>query len=386
MPTRREFLAVSLASSLSLAAEPERKMRVAIIGHTKRGDYGHGIDAMWAHVSGTELVAIADADADGLTKAIERLKVPGYRDYKGMLSEVKPDIVAVAPRFIDEHREMILAAIDRGAKGIYCEKSFCRTPAEADEIIAAAKAKNVKIAVAHRNRWHPVLPVVRKLLKDEAIGRVLEMRARGKEDARGGALDLWVLGSHLFNLAQFFGGKPLACTATVTLADKPVVKADLAEGAEGVGPLAGDEVHARFEMEHGLPLVFDSVKNAGVKEAGFGLQIIGTRGVIDFRIDKEPLAQMRMGSPFAPVKEPSGWTPIALTEPVANLEKDLMAHALGGRDLLAAIRENRPTLCDASDAALTVEMICAVFESHRLNGQRVTLPLKTRVNPLTLLN
>jgi hypothetical protein len=92
-----------------------------------------------------------------------------------------------------------------------------------------------------------------------------------------------------------------------------------------------------------------------------------------------------MGSPFAPVKEPSAWTPIPLAEPVANLEKDLMSHAIGGRDLLAAIRGNRPTLCDAADAATTVEMIAAVFESHRLNGQRVTLPLATRANPLSLL-
>jgi hypothetical protein len=32
-----------------------------------------------------------------------------------------------------------------------------------------------------------------------------------------------------------------------------------------------------------------------------------------------------------------------------------------------------------------IEMISAVFESHRLNGQRVTFPLKTRQNPLALL-
>ena len=32
-----------------------------------------------------------------------------------------------------------------------------------------------------------------------------------------------------------------------------------------------------------------------------------------------------------------------------------------------------------------IEMISAVFESHRMNGQRVTFPLQTRQNPLTLL-
>ena len=52
---------------------------------------------------------------------------------------------------------------------------------------------------------------------------------------------------------------------------------------------------------------------------------------------------------------------------------------------MAAIRENRAPTCDAKQGRETVEMICSVFESHRLGGKRVTFPLSTRVNPLTLL-
>jgi hypothetical protein len=63
----------------------------------------------------------------------------------------------------------------------------------------------------------------------------------------------------------------------------------------------------------------------------------------------------------------------------------MSAHVIAGRDLIAAIREGREPLCSARDGAVTVEMISAVFESHRHGGQRVTLPLKTRQNPLTLL-
>jgi hypothetical protein len=46
---------------------------------------------------------------------------------------------------------------------------------------------------------------------------------------------------------------------------------------------------------------------------------------------------------------------------------------------------NRSPLCSAADGRTTIEMISAVFESHRLQGHRVTFPLETRVNPLTLL-
>jgi predicted dehydrogenase len=345
---------------------------------------------MWLRLPETEIVAVADADEKGLAVALKKLKVTrGFADYRVMLSETKPDIVAIAPRFIDEHRDMALAAVESGAKGIYSEKPFCRTPAEADEIVAACERRGVKLALAHVGRYHPVLPVVEKLVKEGAIGRLLEMRARGKEDSRGGALDLWVLGSHILNLATYFAGKPLACSATLLQGGRPVARGDVKDGDEGVGPLAGNEVHARFEMERGVPLFFDSVQGAGEKGAGFGLQLIGTKGIMDVRADKEPLVHLLAGSPFLP-GGPRTWVPISSAgvgkpEPQDDMKDVANRNQFGARDLMAAMRDNRQPLCSALDGRVVVEMICSVFESHRLGGQRVTFPLKTRQNPLALL-
>jgi len=391
---RRQFLvtstAASLAASLSPAQEATAKLRVAVIGHTGRGNYGHQLDTLWLQVPEVEIVGVADADPKGLEEAQKRLNLPkGHADYRQMLAETKPDIVSVAPRFIDEHYDMVLAAIDAGAKGIYMEKPFCRNLAEADGILAACKAKDVKLALAHRNRYHPVLPVIAKLLDEGQIGRVLEFRGRGKEDQRGGALDLWVLGSHVFNVLCFFAGQPSTCSATVLLNGLPVGKNDVKEGGEGVGPLAGNEIHARFGMKNGLMFYFDTLQNAGEAEAGFGLQIIGTQGIIDLRMDEEPLAHVLMGSPFDPVKEPRTWQTITtggigVPEPRADI-KSVGDHMFAVADLLASIKENRQPLCSAADGLTTVEMISAIFESHRQNAQRVNFPLQTRVNPLTLL-
>jgi late competence protein required for DNA uptake (superfamily II DNA/RNA helicase) len=68
-----------------------------------------------------------------------------------------------------------------------------------------------------------------------------------------------------------------------------------------------------------------------------------------------------------------------------DIAKKVSSHEISGLDLIAAIQENRAPLCDAVQGRQITEMISAVFESHRLNGQRVLLPLQTRVNPLTLL-
>lgn len=391
---RRHFLSTTAAASLALnarSADSSARFKVAVIGHTGRGSYGHGIDTMWLNVPESEIVAVADADEKGLAAELKKLKVEkGFADYRKMLDEVKPDIVAIGPRHIDQHHDMVLAAVAAGAKGIYMEKPFCRSPKEADELVAACEKKNVKLAVAHRNRYHPVMPVVAQLVKDGAIGKLLEFRARGKEDTRGGSLDLWVLGSHLFNLINFFAGAPVACTSTVLQGGHPITKADVKEGDEGIGPLAGNEVHARFEMENGIPAFFDSVQNAGVKSSGFGVQLIGTAGVIDLRTDEEPAAQILAGSPFKPTHEPRPWVPITSAgigkpEPIADLAKLVAGHILPARDLIASIKENRAPLCSMHDARTTIEMICAVFESQRLHGQRVTFPLQTRENPVSLI-
>ncbi len=390
--TRRTFAATSLASLIATTSRAaDAKVRVAIIGHTGAGNYGHGIDSMWLSVPECEVVAVADADEKGLAAELKKLKISkGYADDRAMLAETKPDIVAIGPRVLGEHHAMAMAAIEAGAKGIYMEKPFCRTLVEADEIVAACEKHGTKLAVAHRNRYHPVMPVVKQLVADGAIGRLLEYRARGKEDQRGGSQDLWVLGGHLFNLITFFGGPPKAVSATVLLNGKPITKADLKEGDEGVGPLAGNEVHARFELESGIPAFFDSVEKAGVKATGFGIQLIGTEGVIDLRTDIEPAAQILKGSPFLPTKEARAWTPITSAgigqpEPTVDIKTMVMGGGIPARDLIASIKENRDPLCSAKDGRVTIEMVMGVFESHRLGGQRVELPLKSREHPLTRL-
>ncbi|WP_217647139.1 Gfo/Idh/MocA family protein [Planctomicrobium piriforme] len=388
---RRQFLFAAGAMA-AWAATPvlagEKRWRVGVIGHTGRGNYGHGLDTMWLALPETEVVGFADADAMGREKEKARLPgVPAFADYREMLSKLKPDIVAIGPRDVSEHRDMILAAIEAGAKGIYCEKPFCRTLAEADEIVAACGKHDVRLALAHRNRYHPSLPVVKAAVAEGAIGELLEIRCRGKEDQRGGGLDLWVLGCHDFDLARYFAGNALACSAVLEQGSRPALPADVVAGAEGVGPLAGDRVHARFDMENGVPMYFDSIRNAGVKEANFGVQLIGNKGLIDLRIDVEPLAHFVPGNPFQPTSQPRPWVPISSAgigkpEPIANLKTEVGNHLTAGRDLLASITEGRAPLCSAQDGQAIIEMISAVFASHVQKGARVTLPLTDRSHPL----
>jgi hypothetical protein len=91
---------------------------------------------------------------------------------------------------------------------------------------------------------------------------------------------------------------------------------------------------------------------------------------------------------WSPGRSNSQWIPISSAgagqpEPLSDGGLD-GGNLLACQDLLAAIQEDRQPECSVYEARQAVEMIAAVFESHRTQAA-VALPLKTRVNPLTLL-
>ena len=84
--------------------------RVAIIGHTGRGNYGHYVDEAFVGVEGASIVALADPDDAGRQQAIERTgAAKGYADYRQMLAAEHPDITVIATREIGDHYELAMA-------------------------------------------------------------------------------------------------------------------------------------------------------------------------------------------------------------------------------------------------------------------------------------
>jgi predicted dehydrogenase len=369
-------------------------LRVAVIGRTGRGDWGHAIDELWRDLEAADVVAVADEDEEGLGKAVARLKLdatkPGtaHRDWRAMLDTVRPDIVAICMRHLDCHAEMAIAAAEAGAKGIFMEKPFVRTPAEADAVIAACTKSSTKLALAFVNRHSPAYAAARDLIEDGRIGKVLELRGRGKEDKRGGGEDLWVLGSHVLDMLADLGGAPQWCEAAVTLDGRPITKADAAEAPEGLGLIAGDSVAATFGMADGPLGYFASVRDAGLKQPNFGLTIVGTAGAIHIRPDFVPHAYFR-AAPLWRMDKDYPWQPIGpegLGSPLPEADVDRAAErASWGRraavDLLDAILEDREPETGMYAGATTVEMTAAIYASA-LTGRRIDLPLTDRGNPL----
>ena len=60
-----------------------------------------------------------------------------------MLEKEKPQIVSVADRCLDCHRDMVVACAEHGAS-IFLEKPMAQTLQQADEMVAACEKHHVK--------------------------------------------------------------------------------------------------------------------------------------------------------------------------------------------------------------------------------------------------
>ena len=386
-PTRRRFLglaATAAAASLrSPAAEggltPARRYRAAIIGHTGKGNYGHGLDVCFNGREDVEVVAVADPDPTGRARAAQRAKAPRqYADFRELLAQEKPQLVSVAPRWSGLHHELALAALQAGAH-LYCEKPFTSSLAEADELLAAAEKAGLKIAVAHQMRLAPSILHLKTMVDAGLIGELQEIRARGKQDSRAGGEDLMVLGVHLFNLMSFLAGPAQWCSARVLQQGREITAADARAATEDIGPVAGDDISAEFGFAKGVKAVFvSSAKNRG-KAEHWGLELGGSKGAAKIAADIPPKILLRKsGAPE------DAWEPVP-GDPALNAPPDKDAFFAANRrmvdDLLAAIRESREPACSGRDGMKAVEMALAVYCAS-LSGARVALPLEKRAHPL----
>src|SRR5579884_2714226 len=364
------------------------KYRVAVIGRTGKGNYGHGLDVVWKALDNVEIVAVADEDEKGRAAAAARLGAANaYADYRKMLYRERPQVVSVADRWLDGHRDMVVACARAGAS-VFLEKPFARTLAEADEVVTACEMHHVKLAIAHQTRYSPRLRVVRDLIGDGRLGDVLELRARGKEDKRGGGEDLMVLGTHLMDLIRFVAGDARWCWASVTQGGKPATRADIREGGEGMGPVAGDRIDAVYGFDRVVRGHFATHRARDGAGARFGLTVYGSKGVIQLTTGSLPPVFFLDDPSWFPGHSKAAWqevTSAGLGKPEPLKDGGLgMGNIWIARDLIEAVEKDRQPQGSMYDGRAALEMILAVYESHRIKGP-VELPLSNRKHPLTML-
>jgi predicted dehydrogenase len=362
-----------------------KKYRVAVIGRTGKGNYGHDLDGVWLKCDRAELVAVADENEAGRAQAAKKLGVTAaYADYRQMLEKEKPQIVSVADRWLDCHHPMVLACAEHGAS-IFLEKPIAQTLQQADEMVEACRTHHVKCAIAHQTRYSPRLKVIKDLITDGRIGDVLEVRGHGKEDPRGGGQDMMVLGTHAFDLMRYLIGNPRWCMSRIQTEWRKAVAGDVREGGEQMRWIVGDHIAAYFGFGGVATGSFHTHRAKDGVGSRYWLEIRGSKGVIHVGYGILPPAYLceDPSGMFGRSKKP--WQEI--TSAGAGKPETVEAKAIGNgnilivNDLIEAIEKDRLPIGSIEDGRDALEMIMAVYESHR-HERPVDLPLRNRKHPL----
>ena len=141
--------------------------------------YSHA--AALAAVPNVEVVAGCDINPAMRDQFLERWqhRWPGaktYENYREMLEREKPDIVSIVTQdFL--HADPFLAAIEHGAKGIFCDKPLATNLADADRMVAAARAAGTVVNINFTRRWIPQYVNARAILRSGRLGDLSQIIA-----------------------------------------------------------------------------------------------------------------------------------------------------------------------------------------------------------------
>lgn len=180
--------------------------KVGIIG---LGQIAYHIDkdpnrkVIWSHIKAyqsidkCEIVAICDLNKSRVEEVQKECDIKiGYTNYEEMLEKNKFDIVSICTP-IQTHYSIVKKCIETGVKAIFCEKTLSYSLEEAEEMKKLCKEKNIVFGVNYILRWDSLNKEIKKMLENDAIGKIYTMTAYG-------ATALHTSTSHLIDLMVYF--------------------------------------------------------------------------------------------------------------------------------------------------------------------------------------
>src|SRR5436190_8538454 len=172
----------------------ERPLRVAVAG---LGYWGPNIARNFAGMSGAELAWCCDAvDANRARVSTTFPKARFTADLDEVLADDTVDAVALATP-VPTHAELAIRVLEAG-KHCFVEKPMAQSSADAEAVVAAARAADRTLMVGHLLEYHPGVMKLKELIDGGELGRVLYIYGNrlnlGKLRADENAL--WSLGAH----------------------------------------------------------------------------------------------------------------------------------------------------------------------------------------------
>ncbi|WP_282860517.1 Gfo/Idh/MocA family protein, partial [Pseudoclavibacter helvolus] len=123
---------------------------------------------------GLEVAAVGSRDAAKAAEFAAEFSIPtSHGSYEDLVADPHVDVVYIAtPQSF--HAEQALLAIEAG-KPVLVEKSFTNTAAEAERVVAAARAKGVFAMEAMWTRFLPTADAISDVIVRGAIGALVRV-------------------------------------------------------------------------------------------------------------------------------------------------------------------------------------------------------------------
>lgn len=144
------------------------KIKIGVIGS---GGIFRSLHAPYYEMTDlAEIVAVADVNESSAREVAARFNADTYTDYRELLERRDVDAVDVCTHPAP-HRDIAVDAANAG-KHILIEKPMCRTVAEADQMIEAAREAGVVLQIAYMIRFNPVYQKLKELLDEGILGEL----------------------------------------------------------------------------------------------------------------------------------------------------------------------------------------------------------------------
>lgn len=320
-----------------------------------------------------EIVALCDIEESKMDETIKRFdlksNVKKYLDYKEMLKEEKPELIAICTES-GKHGEIALNCIETGSN-LIIEKPIALSLEEADQIIKKAKEKNVTVSACHQNRFNKSVQKIREAVEEKRFGKLLHGTAhirwnrcedyykhapwRGTWEQDGGALmnqcihniDLlrWMMGDEILEVA---GMTDNLVHDFIDAEDLGMALIKFANGSYGM--IEGTTNIYPKNLEETLYIFGEK---GTVKAGGQSVNIIEEWQFADNLDDPKHVKETYHENP--PTVYGFGHNPLYT-------------------DVIDAIKNNREPYVTAEDGRRALELVLAIYKSAA-TGKNVKLPM-----------
>ncbi|MBI2194870.1 MAG: Gfo/Idh/MocA family oxidoreductase [Planctomycetes bacterium] len=342
------------------------KYRVSIVGLTgigagspmAEGPAGFGANmphshaTSYSHVPETEVVGACDLVPERLEEFVRNWsatwpRLKGYRDFRQMLEEQKPDILSVVTSD-NRHADIVVHAAEAGVRGIFCEKPIATCLADADRMIEAVKRRGCVMTINHSRRWYPIFHQVKAEVAKGAIGELKRITL----NFGGPRAILFRNGTHMIDMICFLADS-----------DPEWVFAELDPGYEDYWPYRGDGgrnadlepgCSGYIHFRNGVRAFYNGSKGLTPRR---GWELTGTQGWV--LVDDQ----------HAEVGTAAG------TRLICSESRTAQGTPAAIRDLIRVMENGGRTVSPPEEARKTLEVILGFLASQKLGNVRINLPL-----------